>query len=121
MSCITSHTCSALVLTVISLRRDAICLSPTQISLSAITFMLGHWGLEFLAKIAVEQVPGIHGQLPDAERGRKCPHTSALAAGDGWTIYDVVCTAGPGDPVFEEKHSRTSVAVVVDGTFQYLT
>jgi len=33
----------------------------------------------------------------------------------------VVCTAGPQDRPFEEQHSRTSVAVVVNGTFQYQT
>ena len=40
-----------------------------------------------------------------------------LAAGDGWSIYDVVCTAGPKDPAFEEQHSRTSVAVVLSARF----
>jgi AraC family transcriptional regulator len=77
--------------------------------------------LDFLAKIAVEKVPGTPSQLHDAEPERKCPDTYALAAGDGWTIYDVVCTAGPNDPVFEEQHSQTSIAVVVNGTFQYRT
>jgi AraC family transcriptional regulator len=75
--------------------------------------------LDFLAKIAVEKVPGTLSRPPDAER--KCPDTSALAAGDGWTIYDVVCTAGPNHPSFEEQHSQTSIAVVVNGTFQYRT
>lgn len=69
-----------------------------------------------MAKIAVEKVRGT-----PRECEHKCPHTRVLAAGDGWTIYDVVCTAGPNDPAFEEKHSQTSVAVVVNGTFQYRT
>ena len=42
-----------------------------------------------------------------------------LAAGDGWSIYDVVCTAGPKDRAFEEQHSQISVGVVLCGTFQY--
>lgn len=33
----------------------------------------------------------------------------------------MVCAAGPQDRPFEEQHSRTSVAVVVSGTFQYRT
>jgi AraC family transcriptional regulator len=33
----------------------------------------------------------------------------------------VICTAGPNDKPFEEQHSQTSVAVVVNGTFQYRT
>jgi AraC family transcriptional regulator len=75
--------------------------------------------LDFLAKIAVDKVPRTPSRLRDTER--KCPDTYALAAGEGWTIYDVVCTAGPNHPVFEEQHSQTSVAVVVNGTFQYRT
>jgi AraC family transcriptional regulator len=75
--------------------------------------------LEFLAKIAVDKIPGTPSRLRDTER--KCPDTSALAVGDGWTIDDVVCTAGPNHPVFEEQHSQTSIAVVVNGTFQYRT
>jgi AraC family transcriptional regulator len=59
-----------------------------------------------LAKIAVES---------DA-RG---PAARRLASGDGWAVSDVVCTAGPRDRPFEEQHSRTSIAVVVSGTFQY--
>jgi AraC-like DNA-binding protein len=44
-----------------------------------------------------------------------------LASGDGWAAYEVICTAGPKDKPFEEQHSDTSVAVVVNGTFQYRT
>jgi AraC family transcriptional regulator len=72
-----------------------------------------------LAKIAVDRVPGTPSRLRDTER--KFPDTYALAAGDGWTICDVVCAAGPNHPVFEEQHSQTSIAVVVNGTFQYRT
>lgn len=42
-----------------------------------------------------------------------------VAAGDGWRALDIVCRAGPGDPAFEERHERTSVAVVLDGSFAY--
>jgi AraC family transcriptional regulator len=59
-----------------------------------------------LAKIAV-----------DSER--RAPESLQLAAGDGWTARDVVCSAGPADKPFEEQHSKTSIAVVVSGTFQY--
>lgn len=47
------------------------------------------------------------------------PRTRHLASGDGWTVSDVICTAGPQDRPFEEQHSRTSIAIVVSGTFQY--
>jgi AraC family transcriptional regulator len=64
-----------------------------------------------LAKIAVEH----------AANGAGGPATRVFAAGDGWTIADVLCRAGPGDRPFEEQHSRASIAVVVSGTFQYRT
>ena len=47
------------------------------------------------------------------------PRTRHLASGDGWSVSDVICTAGPQDRPFEEQHSRTSIAIVVSGTFQY--
>jgi AraC family transcriptional regulator len=36
-------------------------------------------------------------------------------------VSDVVCAAGPRDQPFEEQHSRTSIAMVIGGTFQYRT
>jgi AraC family transcriptional regulator len=42
-----------------------------------------------------------------------------LAQGDGWTVSDVVCTAGPRDRSFEERHLNYSIAVVAAGSFQY--
>lgn len=42
-----------------------------------------------------------------------------MAQGDGWTVSDLVCSAGPQDRPFEEQHSVTSVAVVLSGTFEY--
>jgi AraC-like DNA-binding protein len=42
-----------------------------------------------------------------------------LAAGDGWSASDVICTAGPRERAFEEEHPAVSIAVVLAGTFQY--
>jgi AraC-like DNA-binding protein len=42
-----------------------------------------------------------------------------LAAGEGWRITDVRCTAGPDDAVFEERHGAVCLAAVVAGHFQY--
>src|SRR5258707_13653525 len=42
-----------------------------------------------------------------------------LASGEGWQVSDVVCTAGPSDPVFEERHEFVCIAAVSEGTFQY--
>lgn len=51
----------------------------------------------------------------------KSPDARVLASGQGWKVCDVVCTAGPSDPAFEEQHSQLSLAVVLSGTFQYQT
>ncbi len=43
----------------------------------------------------------------------------ALATGEGWSVADVICTAGPDDRAFEERHTRMSIAITLAGTFQY--
>jgi len=45
--------------------------------------------------------------------------TRPLAAGAGWSVDDIVCTAGRGDRPYEESRSHVAVALVVAGTFQY--
>lgn len=72
-----------------------------------------------MVKIAVDN--GSVARRPGLDREPKPPDAQLLAAGDGWTIHDVICTAGPADRAFEEQHSQSSVAVVVSGTFQYRT
>jgi AraC-like DNA-binding protein len=42
-----------------------------------------------------------------------------LAAGDGWSVHDVVCRAGPSDPPFEERHDGFSISAVIEGSFTY--
>jgi AraC-like DNA-binding protein len=42
-----------------------------------------------------------------------------LAAGDGWSMHEVVCRAGPSDRPFEERHDGFSVSAVVEGSFTY--
>src|SRR5262249_52183168 len=42
-----------------------------------------------------------------------------LASGPGWRVQDVVCTSGPHDPPFEERHDGVCVAAVTAGTFCY--
>jgi AraC-like DNA-binding protein len=44
-----------------------------------------------------------------------------LACGSGWSVSDVICTAGPHDRPFEERHDTASIAAVTAGTFQYRT
>jgi AraC family transcriptional regulator len=42
-----------------------------------------------------------------------------LARGEGWTVADVMCTSGPHDRPYEERHERYAIAVVLAGSFQY--
>jgi AraC family transcriptional regulator len=44
-----------------------------------------------------------------------------LASGPGWFVQDVVCTSGPGDRAFEERHQTFSIGAVLAGSFQYRT
>lgn len=54
--------------------------------------------------------------------GATCPPVSRpISSRDGWSMSHIVCTAGPTDRPFEEQHSLTSIAVVLNGTFQYRT
>lgn len=70
-----------------------------------------------MAKIAVNNLS--HPTAQANQCGSLAPR--CLAAGDGWSIFDVICTAGPKDRAFEEQHSQLSIAVVLSGTFQYQT
>lgn len=45
--------------------------------------------------------------------------TTVLGQGNGWSVCDVVCTAGPQDRPAEEQHDWISVAVVVEGSFRF--
>jgi AraC family transcriptional regulator len=44
-----------------------------------------------------------------------------LARGDGWSVLDVICTSGPDDRPYEERHSAVSIAIIAAGTFEYRT
>ena len=42
-----------------------------------------------------------------------------LFEGKGWRAHDVVCSNGPQDRPYEERHGDFCVAVVAEGTFRY--
>jgi AraC-like DNA-binding protein len=71
-----------------------------------------------LAKIAVELEQALARRA--ATGGAAChPTCRVLARGDGWVVEDLICASGPQDPIFEERHSGVSIAMVLAGTFQY--
>jgi AraC family transcriptional regulator len=45
----------------------------------------------------------------------------SLASGTGWRVCDVVCDHGPHDRAFTEEHAETTIAAVMEGSFQYRT
>ncbi|MGA8143729.1 MAG: AraC family transcriptional regulator [Candidatus Acidiferrales bacterium] len=71
-----------------------------------------------MAKIAVELEQAVARR---AATGACASHPTSrvLAMGDGWAVEDLICAAGPQDPVFEERHRDVSIAMVLAGTFQY--
>jgi AraC-like DNA-binding protein len=44
---------------------------------------------------------------------------NVLASGAGWRVQDVICTFGPHDRPFAERHHGVCLAAVMQGTFQY--
>jgi AraC family transcriptional regulator len=47
------------------------------------------------------------------------PCSRLLASGPGWGVSDIVCSAGPRDRPFEERHDAVCIAAVTQGSFQY--
>lgn len=70
-----------------------------------------------MAKIAVEFEPIPAPNIPAGAPARLARRL--LACGRGWSVSDVLCTAGPKDRPFEEQHSGPGLAIVASGTFQY--
>jgi AraC-like DNA-binding protein len=48
-------------------------------------------------------------------------HVDVVAAGPGWHVRDIVCSAGPGARPFEELHTSFCIATVLRGSFEYRT
>jgi AraC family transcriptional regulator len=45
--------------------------------------------------------------------------SKVIGEGEGWRVLDIVCTAGPHDRPFEERHAWTSISLVMSGTFSH--
>jgi AraC-like DNA-binding protein len=73
--------------------------------------------VEYLANIAVELERALEQRAVTGASGHL--EMRAIAGGDGWIVQDVVCTSGPSDRPFQERHAGTTIAIVVAGSFQY--
>ena len=79
--------------------------------------MVGRAAGGVFAKIAGDLDQALARRRRSAEPGKAIGRT--LARGEGWSVDDVICTSGPADRSFEERHTRVSIAIVAAGTFQY--
>ena len=70
-----------------------------------------------MGKIAVTLQQALAQRERDGARGGTAAR--ALADGAGWNVADVLCTFGPRDQPFEERHAGVCIAMVVAGTFGY--
>ena len=70
-----------------------------------------------MAKIALELDEALARRALDGGPGRMTGRV--LAEGPDWSVSDMVCTAGPQDRPFEERHPHVFIGLVVAGTFQY--
>jgi AraC-like DNA-binding protein len=70
-----------------------------------------------LAKIAVELERALARRAVNGGPGQTTARV--LVQGDGWRVADVVCTSGPRDRPFEERHAHVNIAIVAAGSFQY--
>jgi AraC family transcriptional regulator len=74
-------------------------------------------GDRVLAKIALELERAVAHRNAAGNPGNATPR--AIARGQGWSVEDVICTSGPKDRTFEERHSYVAIAMVAAGSFQY--
>jgi len=81
--------------------------------------MLGQARDAISAKIAVGLSDALAARSRSGARGGTADRL--LARGPGWTVLDVICTSGPSDRPYEERHSGVSIAIVASGSFEYRT
>jgi len=70
-----------------------------------------------LAKIAVDLQKALEQRAVHGAPGQT--DVRLLAKGGHWKVEDVICTAGPRDRRFEERHVGVTIAIVAAGSFQY--
>lgn len=62
-------------------------------------------------------------QMTDVPGGNRhqggVPQVRHLIEGQEWSVSEYICSAGPSDRPFEERHEQVTVAVVVSGSFTY--
>lgn len=72
-----------------------------------------------MRKITADVEHAVRRRIALGEPGRAAG--TLIARGEGWSVEDVLCTSGPDDRPFEERHNGVSIGIVMAGTFQYRT
>jgi AraC family transcriptional regulator len=57
--------------------------------------------------------------MPQDNSISAAPAVRSLCRGREWTVSEYLCTAGPDDRPFEERHDDVAIAAVIEGTFTY--
>lgn len=57
--------------------------------------------------------------MPRQETVPLQPSSRRLAGAPGWSATEFVCTSGPDDRPFEERHDLVTIAAVLEGSFTY--
>jgi AraC family transcriptional regulator len=47
------------------------------------------------------------------------PAVRRIAGGETWSVTEIICSAGPGDRPYEERHQGFSISAVLQGCFTY--
>jgi AraC-like DNA-binding protein len=55
----------------------------------------------------------------ETSSAREAMRRRPIAAGDGWSVEEFVCSAGPDDRPYEERHDGFAIAAVLSGSFTY--
>jgi AraC family transcriptional regulator len=58
---------------------------------------------------------------PATSATARAPSIKRIAGGETWSVSEIVCSAGPADRPYEERHDGFSVAAVLEGCFTYRT
>jgi AraC-like DNA-binding protein len=57
--------------------------------------------------------------MPQDNTISAAPAVRSLCRGREWSVSEYLCTAGPDDRPFEERHEEVAIAAVIEGTFTY--
>ena len=75
------------------------------------------------ASIARRLLPGLgencYSPRMPKEDENAAPLRRLIAGGEGWSVSEILCEAGPADRPLEERHNGFNIAAVIEGSFTY--